>query len=109
MTTQFTKYEAIEYLGQVVQLKKRWEKKPGYIPEDLDLNSEELEFVKNIPTDWLDKGDYCRVDFVEYDNGNISLTLSGLHDEDLRSFDKSDFEEYCQVLKAEAINYACSV
>jgi hypothetical protein len=99
MSNQFTKYEAIKYLGEMVQFKKRWSRKS----QDDDPNYDGFEL------DFIEAGELARVDYVEDTNGLIQLTLVAVRDDDLRSFDKSNFEQYCVLLKPESKLHARSL
>ncbi len=106
----FTKQEAIELLGLNVQIIKRWEESFNLSEDHLaEYTQDEIDFIKRTPSDYLPAGQVCRVDFVEHRDGQILLTLVGLHDDDLRSFTKSDFENHCQILKSEPSSYAVAV
>lgn len=108
--SEFTKQEAIELLGLNVEIVKRWEEFFNLTDEhQAEYTQEEIDFIKRTPSDYLPLGQVCRVDFVEYRDGQILLTLVGLHDDNLRSFTKSDFENHCQILKSEPLSYAAAV
>lgn len=87
MSAEFTKHEAIEFLGNIVQFKKRWSEK---------CTDKDSEYY-NSESDYVDVNELARVDFIEDNNGLISLTLTS--DCELRSFNKATFEEYCTLLK----------
>ena len=105
--SEFTKQEAIELLGLNVEIIKHWEDHFHLTEECLaEYTQDQIDFIKTTPSDYLSVGQVCRVDFIENRNGQILVTLVGLHDEDLRSFNKSDFQKHCHIINYELVNYA---
>lgn len=94
MSAQFTKSEAIEFLGETVRFKKRWSHK--YEGDKTEYQNTEFDFIND--------GELARVDFIKYIDGAIVLILATIRDDNLRSFNKSMFEEYCVLLKSEITN-----
>lgn len=90
MTKQFTKEEAVNLLGQQVQLK-----------QTIYLEAENQKFPM------FEKGLFTEVYLVE--NQPEGITISLLIDEHLEEFDKQRFEQYCQLVKPEIVAHACAM
>ena len=87
MSDYFTKQEAINLLGQKVEIK-----------QNIYFESDKVTFIV------IEKGKQGEVYLIENDPNGIVIHV--LIDEDYQTFNKVEFNKYCHILNYELVNYA---